>query len=104
MDIARVIGSVVATQKYRTLVGMKLAIIQPLDENLVDSGQPLIAVDIDSRCGLGEYVYYVTGGDAAQLEENKFIPSNASIVGIIDRVDADNKYKTLPGGLTGYRK
>ncbi len=104
MDIARVIGSVVATQKYRTLVGVKLAVIQPLDEELVDSGRALIAVDIDSRCGLGEYVYYVTGGDAAQLEEDKLIPSDASIVGIVDRVDVDKAYKSLPGGLAAYRK
>lgn len=104
MDIARVIGSIVATQKYRTLVGTKLAVIQPLDEQLAASGQPLIAVDIDSRCGLGEYVYFVTGGDAAQLEDDKFIPSDASIVGIVDRVDIDTTYKSLPGGLAAYRK
>ena len=104
MDVARVIGHVVATQKYRTLGGMKLAILQPLDEDLADAGDPMIAIDPDSRCGLGEHVYYVGGGDAAMLELGKFIPSDASIVGIIDRVDAEKEYKTLPGGLKKYRK
>ena len=104
MDIARVIGHAVATQKYPTLNGMKMAIIQPLDENLQDSGSPFIAIDPDSRCGLGEYVYYVGGGDAAQLEKGMAIPSDASIVGIIDRVDADPQFKSLPGGFRKYRK
>ena len=98
------IGLVVATQKYRTLQGMKLAIVQPLDESLEEAGVPVIAVDPDSRCGLGELVYYVGGGDAAILELGKFIPSDASIVGIIDRVDVEKIYKSLPGGLTEYRK
>ena len=104
MDMARVIGLVVATRKYRTLEGMKLAILQPLDEDLADAGAPMIAVDREARCGLGEYVYYVGGGDAAILELGKYIPSDASIVGIIDRVDAEKRYKTLPGGLRKYRK
>ena len=102
--MARVIGLVVATQKYRTLRGMKLAILQPLDEALADAGEPLIGVDPDARCGLGEHVYYVGGGDAAMLEQGKYIPSDASIVGIIDRVDVDKQYKSLPGGLEKYRK
>lgn len=104
MDMARVVGLVVATQKYRTLQGMKLAVLQPLDEALAEAGEPLIAVDPDARCGLGEYVYYVGGGDAAMLELDKYIPSDASIVGIIDSVDIEKKYKHLPGGLQKYRK
>jgi len=110
MDMARVIGSVVATQKYRTLVGMKLAIIQPLDENLKERGEPLIAMDPQSRCGLGELVYYVAGGDAALLEKDeatgkdKFIPSDSSIVGIIDNLNSSPEFKTLPEGLRKYRK
>ena len=104
MDMARVIGRVVATQKYRTLEGMKLAVIQPLDEELRDAGEPLIAIDPESRCGNGEYVYYVGGGDAAGLEAGKWIPSDASIVGIFDRVEVDKKMKQLPGGFEKYRK
>ena len=110
MDIARVIGHVVATQKYRTLEGMKLAVLQPLDESLKEAGAPLVAVDPESRCGLGEYVYYVGGGDAALLEmdaktgKEKWIPSDASIVGIIDHVDVDKRLKSLSGGLQKYRK
>jgi ethanolamine utilization protein EutN len=104
MDLAKVIGSVVATVKYRTLEGKKLAVIQPLDESLKAVSAPLIAVDPESRCGLGEYVYYVAGGDAALLEEGKFIPSDASIVGIVDKVDAGGEFKTVSGGLSHYRK
>lgn len=104
MDMARVIGHVVATQKYPALEGMKLAILQPLDESLGEVGEAIIAVDPDARCGLGELVYYVGGGDAALLEQGKPIPSDASIVGIVDRVDCEQQYKTVPGGLGKYRK
>ncbi len=110
MDIARVIGSVVATRKYRTLTGMKLALIQPLDEELQGSGEPIVAVDLESRCGLGELVFYVEGGDAALLEmdattgKEKFIPSDASIVGIIDTLDVAREFRYQPGGFAQYRK
>jgi ethanolamine utilization protein EutN len=84
MDMARVIGNVVATQKDPSLEGYKICILQPMDEHRQDFGEPLIAIDVTNQAGLGETVFFVTGGDAIQLEEGKIMPSDAAVAGIID--------------------
>ena len=56
MDLARVIGSVVASQKAPQLEGVKLCVIQPLDESLEPAGATLIAADATASRGTGEIV------------------------------------------------
>ncbi len=57
MKIGRVIGSVVATQKVDSLEGIKLLLVQPLDENLKEVGSPLVACDT-VQAGYGDVVFY----------------------------------------------
>ncbi|HQH73007.1 MAG TPA: EutN/CcmL family microcompartment protein [bacterium] len=90
MNIATVIGSLWATQKHHSFNGMKFCVIQPLDQNRRPVGSPIIAVDPDNRCGRGETVFYVDGGDAATVKENHSMPSDATIVGIIDSMSTDS--------------
>ncbi len=91
MNLATVIGSLWATQKYHAFDGMKFCVIQPIDQHRKPFGKPLIAVDADNRCGLGETVFYVDGGDAAVIEEGKSMPSDATIVGIADSLSTDHE-------------
>jgi len=91
MDIGRVIGKIIATQKVKSFEGMKLCIVQPLDENLNPTGSPIICSDHTSQMGDGELVFFVTSGDATQADPNIDTPSDAAIVGIIDTVDAPVK-------------
>jgi len=104
MDMAVVIGSVVATEKEPSFVGDKLAIIQPIDENGREVGEPMIANDPDARCGLGEIVYWVGGGDACVLGNGKTTPSDAAIVGLVDYYSAKSELRFLPGGTRRFRK
>ncbi len=93
MDIARLIGTIVATQKDPALVSSKICIIQPLDKDLRPNGKPLVATDSTSQRGTGEIVYYVSSGDAVftGLQGEK-IPVDAAIVGIVDQVDYRKEY------------
>jgi len=91
MNLATVIGSLWATQKHSSLVGMKFCWIQPLDQNRKPFGSPLIAVDPNNQCGQGETVFYVDGGDAATIEANQEMPSDATIMGIVDSLSTDEK-------------
>ena len=86
MDLARVIGSVVCTQKNVALHGRKLLLVQPVTVEGQDTGRPLVAIDAVGA-GAGERVFYVTGREASFAVIPDHVPTDASIVGIVDRVD-----------------
>ena len=89
MNLAKVIGSLWATQKVRAFTGQKLCVIQPLDQNRQPFGSPLIAVDPESRAGYGETVFFVDGGDATLVTKGSPMPSDATIVAIVDSLSTD---------------
>ena len=87
MQLARVIGSVVATRKDPTLVWAKLLLVQPLMGDGTSHGSPLLVVDA-AGAGAGEHVLIVLEGRAAGSALRKATaPVDAAIVGIVDRVD-----------------
>jgi ethanolamine utilization protein EutN len=91
MFIARVTGSLVATQKVSSMVGQKLLIVEPLriqeqgSTQLVGTGRTFIAVDTVG-CGEGELVLIVQGSSARMTPETKPLPVDAAVIGIIDTV------------------
>ncbi len=86
MDIAKVIGNVVATRKEPSLEGTSLLIVQPLDQNHNPISTPLVAVDTLHDAGVGDIVYIVTGGDAVGVLPGKRMPVDVAIVGIVDAI------------------
>ena len=85
MYLAKVIGTVVATQRYRDLEGIRFMLIQPLTKELKPRGVPRVAADsVDA--GPGEIVYCVGSREASQAFEPNFIPVDDAIVGIVDTV------------------
>lgn len=95
MFVAKVTGSVVATQKVDSMVGHKLLIVEPyrIDPadrgRLVTTGRTFVAVDT-LGCGQGEYVLIVQGSSARLTPETKTLPIDAVIIGIVDTVNVDN--------------
>jgi microcompartment protein CcmK/EutM len=88
MQIARVIGNIVATRKEPGLDSQKLLVIQPLGADGTDSGRPLVAVDAVGA-GVGERVFFVRGKEASFPFYPKEVPTDAGIVGIIDHWSID---------------
>ena len=86
MQIARVIGDVVATRKDEALAGLTLLIVQPLTPDRQPAGRPLIAVDAVGA-GVGEEVFFVRGKEASFPFYPAEPPVDAGIVGIVDRWD-----------------
>ncbi len=87
MDIARVIGHIVATQKTPSLVSCKLCIIQPVTHDGRVSRKPLIATDATASRGVGEEVFFVESGDAVFTGlQGEDLPVDAAIVGIVDSI------------------
>ena len=99
MDLAKVIGTVVATRKDPSLEGTRLLIVQPIDEKQNPISNPTVAVDTLHDAGVGETVYIVTGGDAMSIIPGKRLPVDVAIVGIVDSVsliDAPNTSTETP--------
>jgi len=83
MQLARVIGDIVATRKEPAFVGVKLLLIQPIAADGQDIGRPLVAVD-SVGAGAGERVFFVRGKEASFPFHPTEVPTDAGIVGIID--------------------
>ena len=83
MQLARVIGTVVATVKNDSLEGRKLLIIQSLNKNLDAQGKPMVAVD-SVGAGVGELVFWCRGKEASFPFKREDTPTDCTIVGIVD--------------------
>jgi ethanolamine utilization protein EutN len=100
MFVAKVTGSIVATQKVDSMVGHKLLVVEPyrLDaesrKRLVTTGRTFVAVDM-LGAGEGDYVLLTQGSSARLTPETKHMPVDAVVIGIVDsvRVDDDSVYK-----------
>ena len=86
MQLGRVEGTVVATVKADGLEGVRFLIVQPLDRGLAPAGRAIVAADAVSMAGRGELVYYVAAREAAEAMEERFVPVDHAIVGIVDEV------------------
>ena len=90
MQIAKVLGTVVSTQKDPSLTGLKFLMLQFIDE----AGQllPRYEVAADSvGAGVDEWVLVSRGSAARQGERNHNRPLDALVVGIVDTVTIDNR-------------
>jgi ethanolamine utilization protein EutN len=83
MQLAQVIGEVVATIKDANLIGTKLLILQPIAASGEPAGRALVAVD-SVGAGVGEHVFFVRGREAAYPFYPAEPPTDASIIGIVD--------------------
>jgi ethanolamine utilization protein EutN len=95
MFLAKVTGSVVATQKLAAMIGSKLLTVEPLRvdpqgrERLVGTGRTFVCVDTVGA-GQGEMVLIVQGSSARLTPETEKLPIDAAIIGIVDSVSVDN--------------
>jgi ethanolamine utilization protein EutN len=96
MFLARITGSIVATQKAASMIGQKLLVVEPLrvseadQSQLVPTGRTFVAVDTVGS-GEGEVVLIVQGSSARFTPETKTLPVDAAIIGIVDHVQVAGK-------------
>ena len=83
MQLARVIGDVVATRKDPNFDGIKLLLVQPIGSDGKNVGRALVAVD-SVGAGVGETVFFVRGKEASFPFSPTEVPADAGIVGIVD--------------------
>lgn len=95
MLLAKVVGTVVASQKESSLEGLKLLLVQPLDEHAVPVGSHLVAADAVGA-GEEEVVLIATGSSARQTRLTDKRPVDAVVMAIVDSFEV--------GGEVRYRK
>jgi len=92
MELARIIGTVIATRKTPGLNGLKMLMIQPLDDQLKPTHKPLAAVcTLGVEAGEGDLVHWVTSREAALALPDTFVPVDAAITGVVDEVTVIDK-------------
>ncbi len=92
MQLARVVGTVVATRKHRKFEGAKLLLVQPLNLDDTPRGVAILAID-GVGAGVHEKVLIVIEGRAAgEVLGKKAAPVDAAVVGIVDQVDYDDNF------------
>ncbi len=87
MQLARVVGTVVSTQKHRKLEGAKLLLVQPMNIDDTPRGPTLLAVDSVGAGVLETVLIVIEGRAAGEALGKKGAPVDAAIIGIVDCVD-----------------
>ncbi len=95
MQIGKVVGSVVATQKDEKLESLKLLIVHVHDQKNAPKEQYVVAVDA-VQAGLGDMVLYATGSSARQTSLTEGRPCDAVVMAVVDSWDL--------GGANVYEK
>jgi ethanolamine utilization protein EutN len=96
MFLAKVTGSVVATQKVASITGHKLLVVEPMrvdpvnHKELVSTQRSFVVIDTVGA-GQGEMVLIVQGSSARMTPQTEKLPVDAVIVGIVDSVNVDNQ-------------
>jgi microcompartment protein CcmK/EutM len=88
VQLARVIGEVVATMKDAELAGRTLLLLQPLSASGEPAGRTLVAID-SVGAGVGEQVFFVRGREAAFPFYPAEPPTDAAVIGIVDHWDVE---------------
>jgi ethanolamine utilization protein EutN len=85
MQIGRVVGCLWATVKNKNLEGQRLLVVQPLTPELTETGKRLICLDAIG-VGAGELIYWCRGKEASFPFLPIEVPTEATIVAVVDEV------------------
>ena len=88
MQLGKVIGTIWATRKYETVTGYKMQFVQPINSEMENLGDPIVALDTIGA-GAGEVIFYITASEAVIPLDVDMAPVDASIVGIVDSINSE---------------
>ena len=94
MLLGRVVGTVVATQKEQSLVGLKFLLVRAIDENAEPTGAIVVAADAVGA-GVGDVVLYASGSSARQTRQTDRRPVDAVIMAIVDQWEVGGEQRYL---------
>ncbi len=87
MNLCKVLGTVVATEKHPSFHARKILVVQPLDEHQQPLGKSYLAIDHTSCAGKGDVVLVMNEGSGTrQVIGDKGAPIRSLIMGVVDQV------------------
>jgi microcompartment protein CcmK/EutM len=91
MTLAKVVASIVSTEKHEHYRGRKILVVQPVDPEGKPKGKPLVAVD-GAQAGIGDLVLVVDEGGSARMTigDADAVTIRTAICGIVDRIDRED--------------
>ncbi|MHA1449065.1 MAG: EutN/CcmL family microcompartment protein [Candidatus Hodarchaeales archaeon] len=97
VKLGKIIGNVVASVKDQGLTGLRLLVVQGLDDDFNPVGEPYVAADGINTAGPGDIVYLVSKKEAAiAISKDKLIPIDECVVGYIDEYSVKKIQKKIP--------
>jgi microcompartment protein CcmK/EutM len=103
MLLGKIVGTAIATIKTPGLKGVKLLVVELLDNNLAPFGNRQIAADGVQQAGLNDIVFLVRAREAALTLAETFVPVDLAVVGVVDKVDIDKSIQDFELS-TGYSR
>ncbi|TMA22160.1 MAG: hypothetical protein E6J85_05570 [Deltaproteobacteria bacterium] len=88
VTLCRVLGPVIATVKHEAFRGLKLLVVQPVDETGNAAGDSFIAVDRMSGAGEGDTVLVLREGTGIRQLFGGKLPIRSCVVGVVDQVSS----------------
>lgn len=88
MRLGKIIGNVVATRKSESLVGLKLMLVYPINEQLKPYGETIIAVDTVGA-GIGDIIIYAVNTASRNAAGRKDAAIDTAIIGIVDNIECN---------------
>ena len=95
MNLAKVMGTVVSTQKEESLVGLRFLVLGVVDGDGRPTGATVVAADVVGA-GVGEMVLFASGSSARQTRATDKRPCDCVVMAIVDSWEI--------GGTEKYRK
>jgi microcompartment protein CcmK/EutM len=91
MTLAKVVASIVSTEKHEHYRGQKILVVRPVDPEGNPKGKSLVAVD-GVQAGIGDLVLVVDEGGSARMTigEVDAVTIRTAICGIVDKVDRED--------------
>jgi microcompartment protein CcmK/EutM len=90
MQLGKIVGTVVSTQKDEKLKGLKFHVVRNITPDGKPSGGSVVTVDAVGA-GVGEVVLYASGSAARQTDLTNGKPVDAVIMAIVDIIEEDGK-------------
>jgi len=92
MILAKVVGTVVSSQKEQKMEGLKFLLVEKIDP-VTMKGKSDFVVSIDAvGAGIGEIVFFVSGSSARQTTVTQGLPTDSTVIAIVDFIEKDGEY------------
>ena len=91
MVLAKVVGTVVSTNKEPKIEGIKFLLLEKINPQTMEGLSDFVVAMDSVGAGNGEIVFYAAGSSSRMTRVTEGRPSDATITAIVDNIDCNGK-------------